>query len=189
MWRRELLERLLAASHVVEILDHGSHELSVAATAGGPACTLPVPYLVLERADACLATLLLYRARLPVGSPAQALSRHGPGHRPSNTHETTWSIEQRQVADGLVFSDPEAGEGSRSRPEQDTREAPRGRVAMPMRPGVAICDSLHQSSYGCAVRRIWRHGRGRDLSCSVRFSSSSLPAWASHRWRWEIHSP
>lgn len=61
---KALLALLSGSSHVVNLIDDGTHQLELAAQ-GGATVKFDVPYLVLELADGCLAELLLNRARLP----------------------------------------------------------------------------------------------------------------------------
>jgi serine/threonine protein kinase len=62
---KALLQMLVGRSHVVSLLDHGTHQLQLVAPPGENMVTIDVPYLVLELADASLAELLLNRTRLP----------------------------------------------------------------------------------------------------------------------------
>lgn len=62
---KSLLQMLVGCSHVVSLLDYGTHQLQLVAPPAGNKVTIDVPYLVLDLADACLAELLLNRHRLP----------------------------------------------------------------------------------------------------------------------------
>jgi eukaryotic-like serine/threonine-protein kinase len=59
----ELLERLKKASSIVDIIDFGRHELQVT-TSTGSVVPLPVDFLVLELASACLTELVVRRQEL-----------------------------------------------------------------------------------------------------------------------------
>lgn len=118
---RQLLEALRECSNVVGIRDAGVHTLQLQKAA--LAVPLPVPYLVLELADASLAQLLLHRASLAWSD--RLLVYRGAAKGVHQMHRRRFVHRDSKADNVLVFGNPvdaKVGDLGRSR---DTQAAAR----------------------------------------------------------------
>jgi serine/threonine protein kinase len=113
---KALLKLLAGCTHVVELLDDGTHQLELVAPPSENAVTIDVPYLVLELADASLSELLLERDRLPWQARLKLLRDLVKG-----VHQ----MHLGKVVNGLVFSAPQGAKIADLGRSKHTRDGPR----------------------------------------------------------------